>query len=104
MRLDTYAKIVATQYLSDNELAVIRQFTTKMLETERDHPFGIYSMRMLNHINLITADNAMVDVLAIQNENADLKLQLKAMGQGYFKLAMEKDELEIKLEELGVTV
>lgn len=104
MRLDTYTKIVANQYLSDDELAVIRQYTTKMLETERDHPIGLFAMRMLNHINLITLDNAMVDVLALQKENKDLKLQLKAMGQGYFKLAMEKDELEVKLEELGVTV
>lgn len=104
MRLDTYAKIVATQYLSDNELAVIRQFTTKMLETERDHPFGIYSMRMLNHINLITADNAMVDVMALQEKLDDRETRLRAMEKAYFEMVVEKDWLREKLNSLGVKV
>lgn len=98
MRLDTYTKLVADQYLSNDELAVIRQFTTKMLETERDHPFGIYSMRMLNHINLITADKAdMVDVMALQEKLDDRETRLRAMERAYFELVFERDRLKEKL-------
>lgn len=101
MRLDTYTKLAADQYLSSEELATIRQFTTKMLETERDHPFATTTMKLLNHLNLVTADKAEVDVLALQEKLADRETRLKAMERAYFEKVVEVDRLK---ERSGVTV
>lgn len=102
MRFDNYVKAAAEQHLNNDDLALIRQTAVKMAEDIDTLPASTVLLKMLNHINLITVNNTMVDVLALQKENEDLKLQIKAMGQGYFKLAMENEELQTKLESLGV--
>lgn len=104
MRLDRFTKEMANQYLTNDQLTEIRKTATAIVEIDRNDPTGTTILKLLNQLILVTADKSMIDIRALQDENAYLKQQLKAMGQGYFKLAMEIDQLQIKLESLGVTV
>lgn len=106
MRFDNYVKAAAEQHFNSDDLALIRQFTTKMLETERDHPFATLVMKMLNHINLTTVNNNinMVDVLDLQEKLTDRETRLRAMERAYFEMVVERDWLRDKLNSLEVKV
>jgi hypothetical protein len=102
MRLDTYAKSAADQYLSNDDLALIRKTAVEMAGDVHTIPVGTVLLKLLNHINLVTADKAdMVDVLALQEKLTDRETRLRAMEKAFFELVVERDRLR---EKLGVRI
>lgn len=105
MNLQTYARVVQDQYLSNEQLSEIRKSATEICEDNRTEPVGNMLLKLLNHIILITADKAdMVDVLALQERLTDRETRLKAMERAYFELLVERDWLKQKLESLEAKV
>lgn len=98
MRFDNYAKAAAEQYLNNDDLALIRKTAVEMAEDIHTIPVGAVLLKLLNHINLVTADKAdMVDVLALQEKLNDRETRLKAMERAYFEMVVERDWLREKL-------
>lgn len=105
MNLQTYARAAADQYLSNDELAIIRKSATEMVQNFHTEPAGTVLIKLLNHINLVTADKAdMVDVLALQEKLTDRETRLKAMEKAYFEMLVERDWLRNKLNSLEAKV
>ena len=104
MNLQTYARAAADQYLSNEELAIIRKSATEMVQNIHTEPAGTVLIKLLNHINLVTADNSMVDVLALQEKLTDRETRLRAMEKAYFEMLTERDWLRQKLESLEARV
>lgn len=57
MNLQTFARVVQDQYLSEQELAIIRKNATEMAKNIHTEPASTTLLKLLNHIGLITADN-----------------------------------------------
>ena len=105
MNLQTYARVMAAQYLSNEQLAEIRKTATEIVEDNRTEPVGNMLLKLLNHIILITADKeSMVDVLALQEKLTDRETRLKAMERAFFEMVVERDWLKQKLESLEAKV
>jgi hypothetical protein len=103
MNLQIWAKSVQDTPFTDEELAAIRRFVTDALEKPRSAEETArlnLELRLLNHIG-ITSSGIMVDVLQLKQENEKLKQQVSEMAKSYYKLAMENEELQKRLE-MGV--
>jgi hypothetical protein len=103
MNLQIWAKSVQDTPFTDDELAFVRKFITESLEkpqsAEEVARLNI-ELRLLNHIG-ITSSGIMVDVLQLKQENEKLKQQVSEMAKSYYKLAMENEALQKRLE-MGV--
>lgn len=104
MRLDNYTKEAVNQYLSNDDLAIIRKSATEMVQNIHTQAAGSVLLKLLNHINLVTLDNSMVDVLALQERLDDRETRLRAMERAFFEKVVEVDRLKEKLELLEVKV
>lgn len=103
MNLQLWAKTVHDTPFTDEELVVIRKHITGALE--QPQPVEEISrlnleLRLLNHIG-IASSGIMVDVLQLKEENEQLKRQNSEMAKSYYKLAMENEALQKRLE-MGV--
>ena len=105
MNLQTYARAMADQYLSNEQLAEIRKNAVEMAQDIHTIAAGSVLLKLLNHIILITADKeSMVDVLALQEKLTDRETRLKAMERAFFEMVVERDWLKQKLESLEAKV
>jgi hypothetical protein len=103
MNLQIWAKSVQDTPFTDDELAAIRRFVTDALEKPHSVEEKVrlnLELRLLNHIG-ITSSGIMVDVLQLKQENEKLKQQISEMAHSYYKLAMENEALQ-KRVEMGV--
>lgn len=103
MNLQIWAKTVQDTPFTEDELAFVRKFITDALEkpqaAEEVARLNL-ELRLLNHIG-ITSSGIMVDVLQLKQENEKLKQQVSEMAKSYYKLAMENEALQKRLE-MGV--
>lgn len=103
MNLQLWAKTVQDTPFTDEELVVIRKHITVALEqpqTAEEIQRLNLELRLLNHIG-ITSSGIMVDVLQLKEENEKLKQQNSEMAKSYYKLAMENEALQNRLD-MGV--
>lgn len=103
MNFQIWAKSVQDTPFTDEELVAVRRFVTDALEkpqsTEEIVRLNL-DLRLINHIG-ITSSGIMVDILQVKQENENLKKQISEMAHSYYKLAMENERLQEKLD-MGV--
>lgn len=108
MNLQTSIRVASNNKYTDEQLGIIRRHMVQIVESG-DCDLSVTMLvdqviKLLDHNNVVTADYAMVDVLALQERLADRETRLKAMERAFFEKIVEIDRLKQKLESLEAKV
>jgi hypothetical protein len=106
MNMQTSIRVASNNKYTDEQLGIIRRHMVQIVESgDCDLPVTLLVdqvISLLNHINLATLDNPMVDVLALQEKLTDRETRLRENGKAYFQLSMQaerSDEENKRLKE-----
>lgn len=98
MNLQTSIRIASNNKYTDEQLGIIRRHMVQIVESGdcdlSESMLVDQVIKLLNHINLASLDNPMVDVLALQEKLADRETRLKENGKAFFQLSMQEERLD----------